>query len=163
MTLTTDNPNQIITFKYTRVYGSITIQYLADDVALLPSETYTQLELGSYSYQAKSITGYNLTSDETLSVTLTKLAPHQAITFNYEKIYGSVTVHYLADGVSLLPDETYTQLDLGTYSYQTKSIEGYSLTTEETVSVTLTESAPHQTITFNYEKNLRFSHCSLSG
>ncbi len=152
VTLTTDNSNQIITFKYTRVYGSITIQYLADGVVLLSDETYTQLDLGTYSYQAKSITGYSLTSEETISVTLTDATPNQTVNFNYEKIYGSVTVHYLADGFGLLPSETQSQLELNTYTYDAPSIDGYELITTTTITVTITVQQPIHTITFEYKK-----------
>ena len=152
MTLTTDNPNQIITFKYTRVYGSITIQYLADGIVLLSDETYTQLDLGTYSYQAKSITGYSLTSEETVSITLPDATPHQTVTFNYPKIYGSVTVHYLADGVALLPSETQSQLELNTYTYDAPFINGYELITTTPITVTITIQQPIQTITFEYDE-----------
>lgn len=126
VTLTTANPNQIITFKYTRVYGSITIQYLAD--------------------------GYSLTSEETVSVTLTDATPNQTVNFNYEKIYGSVTVHYLADGFGLLPSETQSQLELNTYTYDAPSIDGYELITTTTITVTITVQQPIHTITFEYKK-----------
>lgn len=85
VTLTTDNPNQIITFKYTRVYDSVTVHYLIDGVSLLPSETQSQLELNTYTYDAPSIDGYELIITTPITVTITVQQPIHTITFEYKK------------------------------------------------------------------------------
>lgn len=134
--------------------GSVTIQYIDSETGetLQANETYSQLSLGSYSYNSKIIEGFSLISDSKASVTLTTGNPNQIITFKYTRVYDSVTVHYLIDGVSLLPSETQSQLELNTYTYDAPSIDGYELITTTTITVTITVQQTIHTITFEYKK-----------
>ncbi|MBP3908357.1 MAG: MucBP domain-containing protein [Turicibacter sp.] len=136
------------------IKGSVTIQYIDYETGetLQANETYSHLSLGSYSYNAKTIEGFSLISDSKASVTLTTDNPNQIITFKYTRVYGSVTIQYLADGVVLLSDETQSQLELNTYTYDAPFIDGYELITTTPISVTITVQQSIHTITFDYKK-----------
>lgn len=134
--------------------GSVTIQCIDSETSetLQANETYSHLSLGSYSYNATTIEGFSLISDSKASVTLTTDNPNQIITFKYTRVYGSVTIQYLADGVVLLSDETQSQLELNTYTYDAPFIDGYELITTTPISVTITVQQSIHTITFDYKK-----------
>ena len=136
------------------IKGSVTIQYIDYETGetLQANETYSHLSLGSYSYNAKTIEGFSLISDSKASVTLTTDNPNQIITFKYTRVYGSVTIQYLADGVVLLSDETQSQLELNTYTYDAPFIDGYELITTTPITVTITVQQSIHTITFDYKK-----------
>lgn len=88
ITLTKDNPEQIITFYYTEILGNISICYL-DSITnsyLLDLNNITNLSLGNYSYNAIHIDGYDIIGDSIKSVTLTEDNPNINIIFYYTKI-----------------------------------------------------------------------------
>lgn len=152
------------------VLGSVTVKYRDKDTynLLEPAIVKSNLDLGTYSYTAKSFNNYTLVSSSTQSATLTSDNRSQTIIFDYKKnstttpttpvtptiIKGSTTIQYInEDTGALLEDETVkSNLDLGTYSYTAKNFENFNLDDDKTKSATLTERAPNQTITFNYKK-----------
>ena len=71
------------------VKGSITLKYIdiTTNNEIYPSETINNLELGSYSYEARIIYNYKLQNDSTQSVNLTEEDPDQVIIFYYNKVY----------------------------------------------------------------------------
>lgn len=158
ITLTQDNPNQTIIFNYSEILGSIVIKYLNRSLLteIIPSDTFSNLKLGSYTYNAKDISGYKLSGSISQTIVLTTTAPNQNILFNYDEILGSVIVKYIEENYSieLLNSMINNNLSLGTYSYNSESIDGYSLINNSTQFVTLTESNPNQVITFLYTEIL---------
>lgn len=77
------------------VKGSTTIQYKIKSTGeFLESETInSNLDLGTYSYKAKSFDGYILDDNKEKSVTLTESQPNQTIIFEYKKKSSSSHKH----------------------------------------------------------------------
>lgn len=156
LTLTSDNPNQLLIFKYEQIVGSITIRYIDESTLLDIYEPMIikNLPIVNYSYSAINIPGYTLSGDLSQRITLTSVNPEQTITFTYSKMVGSVTVKYV-DNLTLanlsLPI-TIKNLDLSTHSYDSILINGYNLISETPQIADLTISNPNQTLTFIYEK-----------
>ena len=156
VTLTTSNPNQEVIFYYkeNKVYGSITIRYVdkATNAYIAESKVYKNLELGTYSYDAINISGYKLSGDSSKSVTLTKEIYDVTITFEYNKILGEVSIQYIDIDTKkdIAPTESYSSLELSDYSYNAKTIAGYTISGDSTKSVTLTDNTPSQTVIFEY-------------
>lgn len=157
VTLSDTNLNAVVTFSYSKILGSVTIKYIDKSslVEISPSKVIDKLELGSYSYNAISIDGYNVSEYTTKTVILTSTNPNQVITFNYNKILGEVTISYVEEGTNIdISEKTiYSNLELGTYKYSVKSIDGYTVNKLEE-SITLTATIPKATIIFSYSKIL---------
>ena len=87
VTLTENQPNQTITFLYSKILGQITIKYIDKDskAEILASDVYTNLELKEYTYDAKDIESYKVYGNSSISVNLTRDNQNQTITFEYEK------------------------------------------------------------------------------
>lgn len=155
--LSDTNLNAVVTFSYSKILGSVTIKYIDKSslVEIFPSKVIDKLELVSYSYNAISIYGYNVSGDTTKTVMLTSTNPNQVITFNYSKILGEVTIRYIEEGTDIdISEKTiYSNLELGTYKYSAKSIDGYNVDNLEQ-SVTLTATTPKATIIFSYSEIL---------
>ena len=154
--LTTENPNQVITFYYNQVLGSITIKYLdiSTSTDIYESKIIENLTLGTYTYGSINISGYVLSDDETKTVTITESSPNAKITFKYTEILGTVTIKYIDNSSSaeLLPADTFTNLKLGSYSYTYKNISGYSLVNTSTQTVELTDTNHDIEIEFKYNE-----------
>ena len=157
ITLTQDNPNQTITFYYKEdiIYGTITVKYLNayTKEPIIDDEVYNNLELGNYTYTAKDITNYTLSSSQSVTVTLTENNTTYTVIFEYKEILGQVTIKYLDidKNTELTDNDIYDNLPLGTYSYEARVIDNYNLYSNTTQSVTLTEADPEQTIIFEYK------------
>lgn len=136
----------------------MTIKYIdsSSSKELEPSTVISNLFLGTYSYTAKSFEGYNLSDESTKSVTLSDTNLDAIVTFSYSKILGSVTIKYIdkSSSVEISPSKVIDKLELGSYSYNAISIDGYSISGDTTKSVILTSTNPNQVITFNYDKIL---------
>lgn len=144
--------------KAQEIKGSVTINYVDDSTlqSISQSLTNNNLALGTYSYNAISISGYNLVSNSPQSVTLTKLSPNQTITFKYKKIVGSVTIKYIDNDTlaEIASASIFSNLNLISYSYDALSISGYTIMEPKIQSVTLTEVNPNQTVIFKYKKQI---------
>lgn len=158
VTLTESNPNQTITFYYSKILGTVTINYIDENTnaSIYQSTVIENLTLGTYTYGSISISGYNLNDSATKSVTLTEASPNTTINFKYSEILGSVVIKYINNSSSsnLLPQETFTNLKLGTYTYNSKNISGYSLVSISTQTVTLTDTTPNAEVIFKYNELL---------
>lgn len=158
ITLTEATPNAIVYFKYKEILGTVIIKYLSDSTLteLLPTETINNLKLGKYSYTAKFISEYSILNSSTEIITLTSNNPTAEITFMYSKLYGSITIKYIDElsGTPLSPNEKYSNLEFGDYSYNSKSIKGYKLTNESSQTVTINDTSLDITIIFKYTEIL---------
>lgn len=158
VTLTESNPNATISFKYKQILGSVVIKYLSNlnSDKLLPSETINNLKLGEYTYTAKFISGYATLNSSTQTVTLTSSNPNVEITFKYTKLYGSVTIKYIDENSekSVANNDQYSNLEFGSYSYNSKSISGYKLINSNTQTVIIDDTNLNQVVTFKYSKIL---------
>ena len=68
---------------------------------------------------------------------------------------GSVTIKYLDSSTKeeLFPGEYLENIELKTYTYTAKDIQGYTLEGDKTKTITITESNPNVTIQFLYNKD----------
>ena len=156
VTITETSPNATITFKYAEILGTVTIRYIDNysSSKLSEADTFTDLKLGTYSYNYKNIPGYSLANDSTQTVELTDDNHDVEIEFKYNELLGSITIKYI-DSSSLNEIETATvisNLSLGTYSYSAKSFEGYEIIGDSSQSVTLNDSNLNAIISFNYSR-----------
>ena len=156
VTITETSPNATITFKYAEILGTVTIRYIDNSsyAELSEADTFTDLKLGTYSYNYKNIPGYSLANDSTQTVELTDDNHDVEIEFKYNELLGSITIKYI-DSSSLNEIETATvisNLSLGTYSYSAKSFEGYEIIGDSSQSVTLNDSNLNAIISFNYSR-----------
>ena len=156
VTITETSPNATITFKYAEILGTVTIRYIDNSsyTELSEADTFTDLKLGTYSYNYKNIPGYSLANDSTQTVELTDDNHDVEIEFKYNELLGSITIKYI-DSSSLNEIETATvisNLSLGTYSYTAKSFEGYEVIGDSSQSVTLNDSNLNPIIFFNYSR-----------
>lgn len=137
------------------ILGTITIKYINLDTEEEISESaiYSNLELKSYTYEAKSIAGYTLSDESTKTITLAQDNPNQTIAFYYKQIWGEITVKYIDIDTNseISTTDIYSDLPLGTYSYSAKTIEHYTANSTTTQSVTLTETNTNQTLIFEYK------------
>lgn len=156
VTITETSPNETITFKYVEILGTVTIRYIDNSsyTELSEADTFTDLKLGTYSYNYKNIPGYSLANDSTQVVELTDDNHDVEIEFKYNELLASITIKYI-DSSSLNEIETATvisNLSLGTYSYSAKSFEGYEIIGDSSQSVTLNDSNLNAIISFNYSR-----------
>ena len=156
VTITETSPTATITFKYAEILGTVTIRYIDNSsyTELSKADTFTDLKLGTYSYNYKNIPGYSLANDSTQTVELTDDNHDIEIEFKYNELLGSITIKYI-DSSSLNEIETATvisNLSLGTYSYSAKSFEGYEIIGDSSQSVTLNDSNLNAIISFNYSR-----------
>ena len=156
ITITAETPNVEITFKYNKLYGSITLQYVDNDsnTKLIDDEKYTNLEFGSYTYSAKSFSNYKLIGSQTQTITINDTNLNATIVFSYSKVLGSITIKYLekATLVELSPETVLKNIELGSYSFDALSIDGYSITNSSSQTVDLSKDNLNVTIVFEYEK-----------
>lgn len=154
VTLTKENKDQVIEFKYTN--GSYKVRYVDAAGGLLDNEVIKpNLELGKYTEQAKGFKGYRLNDKSIKSVILTVDNKEQILEFKYDKVKGSYKVRYIDDSGNLLDPEMVKQnLELGKYTEQAKSFKGYKLNDESSKSVVLTEENKDQAMEFKYKKEV---------
>ena len=154
--LTRENPNQIITFYYSQILGSILIKYIDinTNIDISESKTIENLPLGTYTYGSINISNYILSDSETKIVTISEVFPNEIIIFKYKEILGTVTIKYIdnSSSVELLPTDTFTDLKLGKYNYNSKYISGYSLANDSTQTIELTADKQDVEIIFKYNK-----------
>lgn len=156
MTLTDTAPNAEVIFKYNELLGSVTIKYIDSSSLkeLEPSTVISNLPLVNYYYTAKSFDGYNLNDESTKSVTLSDTNLNAVITFSYSKILGSITIKYLDTSslAEIAPSTTISNIALGSYTYNSISIDNYEIVGDSSISITLTSAEPNRTISFKYNK-----------
>lgn len=138
------------------VTGTITVSYKdVNGNALAPSDTYTNLALGNYSYTAKVFNGYSIVGSSTASISLTEANTRKDISFTYKKnsVPGSINIIYVNEetGETLKTGMSYSDLSYGSYTYAAEKLSGYKLTSANSQTVMLSEGAPSATIIFNYK------------
>ena len=157
--LTEEDPDQVIIFYYNKILGSITIKYIDKNVNtdIYEPKVIENLSLGTYTYGAINISGYVLSDNEIKTVTITETSPSATITFKYAEILGTVTIRYIDNSSSseLSEADTFTDLKLGNYSYTYKDIPCYSLASDSTQTVELTDD--------NYDVEIEFKYNELLG
>lgn len=137
-----------------KVTGSVTIKYI-DEISLSEISyptLYTNQAFSSYTYNSMVIPGYTVSGSASQAITLTATNPNQIITFKYKKILGTVTIRYIDESTLLdISNQVINStLSLGSYTYNALIISGYSISSDSTQTVTLTDSNPNQIIIFKY-------------
>lgn len=153
VTLTYSNFDQTIIFSYVKIKGSITIKYQNENGTDIETpDILSNLDMGSYTENAKVILGYNLHDTLSKTVTLTDNNPEQTIIFSYAKIKGSITVKYQDEnGKDIQAPDVLNNLDMGIYTEAAKTIPGYELNDTITKVVILDDINPNKSIIFNYK------------
>ncbi|MDP4146186.1 MAG: leucine-rich repeat domain-containing protein [Bacillota bacterium] len=136
--------------------GSITVRYKDEDNNDISTpDVINNLDLGNYTENAKTISGFFLDDSTSKSITLTADNLNQTVIFTYKKILGSITVKYQDEsGVDIITPDITNKLSMGTYTRSAKSIQGYTLNDSSTKSVYLTDNSPNKTIIFIYKKDI---------
>lgn len=154
--LTADNPNQVVTFYYKQILGSIIIKYidLTTNTDICESRTIENLTLGTYSYESINISNYSLCDDEIKSVTITEASPNKTINFKYNSLLGNITIKYLDSSTfsELFPSTILNNIALGSYTYDAIYIDNYEIEGNSSITIALTTTDPNQTISFKYNK-----------
>lgn len=136
--------------------GSVTIKCVdaKTNSEIYVPQTSNNLPLGTYSYDARKISGYSISSPSTQTVTLTEKNPNVEIIFRYNKLYGSVTIQYVdtKSNTKLRDDEKYTNLELGSYTYSAKAFDEYNLISNQTQTIIINDTNLNVVIVFGYEK-----------
>ena len=136
--------------------GSVTIKCVdaKTNSEIYVPQTSNNLPLGTYSYDARKISGYSVSRPSTQTVTLTKENPNVEIIFRYNKLYGSVTIQYVdtKSNTKLRDDEKYTNLEFGSYTYSAKSFDDYNLISNQTQNIIINDTNLNVVIVFEYEK-----------
>lgn len=139
------------------VLGNIQIKYIdSEGIDLETPTAQSSLPLGTYFYTAKDFVGYNLTGNVTNSIVLTD-ATTGIITFTYSKILkGNITIKYECDFVDLETPTVNSDLVVGSYTFNNKVFDGYTLSNDNEASQTTVLSADNlaPTITFTYTKDV---------
>lgn len=159
-TITTDNLNPILTFTYSQIKGSLTVKYQneANNTEITTDKVLSNLDWNDYTENAIDINGYTISGNNTQTVTINADNLNPVIIFTYtQNPVGSVTINYIDDvnSTSIQSETLNNNLALGTYSYDAPEISGYTLSTTDTSSksVTLTSDNLNQTIEFVYTIN----------
>lgn len=154
--LTEENPNQIITFYYNQVLGTITIKYMdiTTGTDIYESKTIENLPLGTYTYGAINLSSYILNDNEIKAVTITETSPNATITFKYNSLLGNITIKYLDSSTltEIAPATRISNIALGSYTYDAIYIDKYEVDGDSIVSITLTTTEPNKIISFKYNK-----------
>lgn len=178
--VTEQSPNNTITFYYTQnsvpvTKGTITIQY--KDLSgnkIIEDEVLSDVALGKQTVKAKSIDGYELVGDSEKVVEVTKDNLNPTVVFEYKTIptgggtltpdvdnkpvepqpfTGNIVVRYVDTAGNLLcAEETYSNLEEGSYSYTAKSFDGYVLESNQKMSFILNADNPSRTVEFVYRR-----------
>ena len=155
VTLTDSNSIQTVTFKYKKILGTVTVNYVEDhSLKVISTATiYNNLEMGTHSFNAIAIKNYTLVSPASQSVSLTSNNPIQSITFKYKKTSGKVNIKYIDKlaQIEIATEDVFENLSIGSYTYNAKTIDGYSVLGDSSKTITLTEEFPTVVITFEYD------------
>ena len=155
VTLTDSSPIQTVTFKYKKILGTVTVNYVEDNSlkVISTATVYNNLEMGTHSFNAINIKNYTLVSPASQSVSLTSSNPNQSITFKYKKTSGKVNIKYIDKPaqIEIATEDVIENLSMGSYTYNAKTVDGYSVLGDYSKTVTLTEESPNASITFEYD------------
>lgn len=155
VTLTDSNPIQTVTFKYKKILGTVTVNYVEDNSlkVISTATVFNNLEMGTHSFNAIAIKNYTLVSPASQSVSLTSNNSIQSITFKYKKTSGKVNIKYIDKlaQIEIATEDVFENLPIGSYTYNAKAIDGYSVLGESSKTVTLTEEFPTALIIFEYD------------
>lgn len=151
------NPYQTVTFFYKRLLGKVIIKHIDIDTGdiLSNEESYSNLNLGTYSYAAKEINNYTIVGESMQSFNLNSKNLEEVIIFKYKKnvFYGNLKVLYrdINTNEEIMPPEIYPNLGFGEYSYTATEVSNYELISNKTVTVNLDSLNSDVVIVFEYK------------
>ncbi|MGL5378397.1 hypothetical protein [Clostridium sp.] len=143
-----------IVFKYEKILGKITIQYIDYDnqVEISPAVIYENLDLNSYTLNSKYIPGYFNIEYSYYEVDLDKYNTEKNIQFNYKKILGKITVKYV-DIISreeIIPPTVINDIEPDKYIYSAKELPGYKVVGLDSKSINIDDTLTNCEIYFEY-------------
>lgn len=141
--------------------STVTIEYRDNETneLIYSRDIYENVRTGLYLYKAKDIDGYTPLKG-IISIFVLFFRKNYLITFYYnkediqERVYGCIEINYIDIDINekLIPSINIENIDMGEYSYEAKSIEGYDLITDCKIKVILSVENPNVTIDFKYKK-----------
>lgn len=136
--------------------GSITIKYVnsVSGTDLITPTVMSGLVLATYVLNSKDIPNYNLIDSSTKTVILDSNNIDVVIEFKYTPIIlGSITIRYEDEtNTEITNADNYTNLNMGNYTYQSKTFTGYTINDDISKMVSLTVDSPNKEIIFKYIK-----------
>lgn len=137
-----------------KLIGSVTIKYIDydDKVEMNPDRVYNDLDLNTYVFGAKAITGYFNVGSCYEEITLNENEYEKNITFYYKKRFGSVTVRHIDfdSKKEIEPCEVYKNLVFDEYIYSSKVIDGYHVLGDSTKIVSIDDTLTNCEVYFEY-------------
>lgn len=156
VTLTEENLNQTIVFKYEEILGSVKIKFVDANTneEIKTARVSDSLNLGIHSFIALEIDGYELVGSSSQVILLTEVEPNEEIIFKYKRTTGSATIRFIDEFTleDIRDPETISNLKLGTTSFISIDIDGYELITPSPIVVELTDLNYDETVVFKYKK-----------
>lgn len=141
--------------EYVEVYGNLVVRYIDIDSkdSISDDKSYDNLHLGLYTVHADCINGYSIVGDSSECITLSDDCKIVVTTFSYKKITCEVTINYIDVNSNeiISPSIIYNNLDFGTYSYNSKSIDGYTALSD-TINISLDSTLTEGRLNFIYKK-----------
>ncbi|AYE38233.1 hypothetical protein D1B17_06145 [Companilactobacillus zhachilii] len=143
--------------------ADLTVKYVDENnKEIAGATTLSAQEVGKdVTVTAKDITGYDLTSDATKSVTVDKDSNNNVVVFTYKAKEtpvdpatnnADVIVHYIDESGKTLSEDTKTNLKIGSNTtVNAKDINGYTVNGDKTQNVTVSKNGNE--ITFTYTKD----------
>lgn len=146
-----DNPERVIDFEIkTTIDGVINISYVdKENKSIAPGKT-EKVNDGTFTYKAIEVPGYVATGETEKKVTISKDGQEENISFSYRKAVGIVNVSYVDGNKELTARDSFS-VELGTYEYKAKAIDGYKLSSPGTQSATITKDGQAINVVFEYD------------
>ncbi|WP_079913024.1 MucBP domain-containing protein [Paenibacillus sp. 32352] len=152
------NESKTVTFQYVKESGTITVRYIDEDGnELLPTKV-NSFDIGSYTYNANDIPGYDLTSPAVVTISLGK-DESKTVTFQYTKIKGQLNIEFLDQDTNspVKGKVVLNNLHLGEQSYtavdEVETSEGvFKLVGDAIQKAILTVEQKIQSLTFFYKR-----------
>lgn len=137
-----------------KLIGRVTIKYIDydDKVEMNPQRVYNDLDLNTYVFGAKAITGYFNVGSCYEEITLNENEYEKNVTFYYKKRLGSVTVRHI-DFITrkeIEPCEVFKNLVFDDYIYSSKVISGYDVLGDNTKIVSIDDTLTNCEVYFEY-------------
>ena len=148
-----DSDGKVITFYYNKIKAKYIVRYLEEetDLEILPSIKKEGNLIDKVTEEAKNIKGYDLVSDDKVTIELNKEEVSEII-FYYKKKDISYTVKYLDNETKseIAPSVKKEGKYLDEVTEKSINIDGYKLVSFNEVKIKLDEE--NKTIVFYYEK-----------
>ena len=158
VTLTKEEPNKVVIFKYNEKLGKIIVKYLDENDNAINKELVVEnVRIGvKTEFTAPEIDEYNLVSSDKQSVTITVSKLEQTVVFKYKAVpkveYGTITVKHINQFKEQIADDIVMKnVVVGEEQEITATpIKNCTINGSATKKVKLTNKEPNQEVIFEY-------------